>query len=209
MLEGWGAELLAGYLGHFVDIQKEQLRISLWSGEMHVTMHANAVHTLLAGMHPSTDKSLTWRHSGFAAWKSGVTLQNVKLKAEAFDYLQLPVDVKEGIVGRLQVQVPHSAACVPACPLARHDIACPQTVSASCAHCKQRDCLHVQVPWHPFTGRLLQIALSDVYLQVGPRKEADWEEGPAGKRAEVHGELNMRGELHSVLHAAYASHWVI
>lgn len=41
-----------------------------------------------------------------AAWKSGVTLQNVKLKTEAFDYLQLPFDVKEGVVGRLQVQVP-------------------------------------------------------------------------------------------------------
>lgn len=40
-----------------------------------------------------------------AAWKSGVTLQNVKLKVEAFDYLQLPIDVREGVVGRLQVQV--------------------------------------------------------------------------------------------------------
>lgn len=27
------SELLASYLGHFVDIQKEQLRVSLWSGE--------------------------------------------------------------------------------------------------------------------------------------------------------------------------------
>lgn len=44
---------------------------------------------------------------------------------------------------------------------------------------------YMQVPWHPFTGRLLQIALSDVYLRVGPREEADWEEGPAGKRAKV------------------------
>lgn len=42
-----------------------------------------------------------------------------------------------------------------------------------------------QVPWHPFTGRLLQIALSDIKIRVGPRDEADWEEGPAGKRGKV------------------------
>lgn len=32
MFESWVSELLASYLGHFVDIQKEQLRVSLWSG---------------------------------------------------------------------------------------------------------------------------------------------------------------------------------
>ena len=32
MFEGWASELLASYLGHFFDIRKEQLRISLWSG---------------------------------------------------------------------------------------------------------------------------------------------------------------------------------
>lgn len=33
MFEGWASELLASYLGHFFDVRKEQLRISLWSGE--------------------------------------------------------------------------------------------------------------------------------------------------------------------------------
>jgi len=33
MFEGWASELLASYLGHFFDVKKEQLRISLWSGE--------------------------------------------------------------------------------------------------------------------------------------------------------------------------------
>ena len=32
MFEGWVSELLASYLGHFIDVQKEQLRVSLWSG---------------------------------------------------------------------------------------------------------------------------------------------------------------------------------
>jgi hypothetical protein len=33
MFEGWVTEYLASYLGHFCDLQKEQLRISLWRGE--------------------------------------------------------------------------------------------------------------------------------------------------------------------------------
>lgn len=33
MFEGWVADLLATYLGRFVDVQKDQLKISLWGGE--------------------------------------------------------------------------------------------------------------------------------------------------------------------------------
>lgn len=33
MFEGWVADLLASYLGHFVNIKREQLRISLWQGD--------------------------------------------------------------------------------------------------------------------------------------------------------------------------------
>jgi hypothetical protein len=32
MFEGWAADLVAAYLGKFVDVQRDQLRISLWSG---------------------------------------------------------------------------------------------------------------------------------------------------------------------------------
>jgi hypothetical protein len=32
MFEGWAADLVATYLGKFVDVQRDQLRISLWSG---------------------------------------------------------------------------------------------------------------------------------------------------------------------------------
>ncbi len=32
MFEGWLADLLAGYLGHFVNIKREQLRFSFWQG---------------------------------------------------------------------------------------------------------------------------------------------------------------------------------
>lgn len=33
MFEGWASEYLANYLGHFCDLQQDQLRISLWRGE--------------------------------------------------------------------------------------------------------------------------------------------------------------------------------
>ena len=39
-----------------------------------------------------------------AAWRTGFVLENVRLKVEAFDYLQLPFNIKEGVVGRIQVQ---------------------------------------------------------------------------------------------------------
>ena len=44
-----------------------------------------------------------------AAWKTGFVLDNVRLKVDAFDYLQLPFEIKEGIVGRIEVQ----ASCLP------------------------------------------------------------------------------------------------
>ena len=34
-----------------------------------------------------------------------MTLENVRLKVEAFEYLQLPINITEGCIGRLVVQV--------------------------------------------------------------------------------------------------------
>jgi hypothetical protein len=34
MFEGWASNFLATYLGQFLDLQREKLRISLWSGEL-------------------------------------------------------------------------------------------------------------------------------------------------------------------------------
>ncbi|GIL46442.1 hypothetical protein Vafri_3434, partial [Volvox africanus] len=68
MFEGWASEFLAASLGRFVDVQRDKLRISLWSG-------------------------------------SGV-LENVRLRAEAFDYLNLPFAIHDGVVGRLRIKIP-------------------------------------------------------------------------------------------------------
>ncbi len=32
MFEGWLGEIIARFVGHFLDVKKEQLRVSLWSG---------------------------------------------------------------------------------------------------------------------------------------------------------------------------------
>jgi len=62
-------QVLAGYLGHYVkDMQREQFRIGLWSGE--------------------------------------VLLENMDLRLEAFDYLQLPFSIKQASVGKLRIIVP-------------------------------------------------------------------------------------------------------
>jgi hypothetical protein len=34
MFEAFVADLLASYLGHFLDVKREKLRISLWSGDL-------------------------------------------------------------------------------------------------------------------------------------------------------------------------------
>ena len=49
MFEGWATEYLASYLGHFCDLQKEQLRISLWRGEFAACW---------CGAHPDSSKGV-------------------------------------------------------------------------------------------------------------------------------------------------------
>ncbi len=39
-----------------------------------------------------------------AAWRTGFSLENVSLRADAFDYLQLPFKLLSGRAGRIQVQ---------------------------------------------------------------------------------------------------------
>ena len=41
-----------------------------------------------------------------------MTLENVRLKLEAFEYLQLPFNITEGCIGRLVVQVSHAAHAI-------------------------------------------------------------------------------------------------
>ena len=95
MFEGWLADLLAGYLGHFLDVKREQLRLSLWSG---VTWQCSTTYK----KHASIVANHAWL---FAVWSTGFVLENVALKLEAFDYLQLPFAVSEGCIGQLKVQV--------------------------------------------------------------------------------------------------------
>jgi len=44
-----------------------------------------------------------------AAWQAGLTLDNVNLRADAFEHLQLPVRLLHGSVGRVEAQVPWQA----------------------------------------------------------------------------------------------------
>lgn len=131
MFEGYASELLASYLGHFFDVKKEQLRISLWSGKPRNTDSetnlaistpdklANCCSVVDGRLYTFCNKfemfrALLWKRfsrqrcrwdAGDAAWSTGVVLTDLKLKTEAFDNLQLPFAIQEGRLGRLEVQV--------------------------------------------------------------------------------------------------------
>ncbi|KAE9461490.1 hypothetical protein C3L33_06604, partial [Rhododendron williamsianum] len=78
MFEGLVRQLLLGYLGRYIkDIQKEQLKITVWNGEFITFCYAEEV-----------------------------LLENVELILEAFDYLQLPFALNQGRVGRLSIKIP-------------------------------------------------------------------------------------------------------
>ncbi|KAK1305597.1 hypothetical protein QJS10_CPA10g00685 [Acorus calamus] len=77
MFERLVSQLLEGYLGRYIDIQKEQLKILLWNAEVSYNLFAEEV-----------------------------LLEKVELRIEAFDYLQLPFSLKQGQVGRLSIKIP-------------------------------------------------------------------------------------------------------
>jgi hypothetical protein len=49
------------------------------------------------------------RISLWSAWRTGLTLENVLLRLDAFEHLQLPVELLHGSIGRIQAQVPWRA----------------------------------------------------------------------------------------------------
>lgn len=122
-------------------------------------------------------------------------LEDVQLRVEAFEYLQLPFVIKEGSVGRLKLQV-----CAPTqqqrAPPGDPALCCAALVqphagrqqlrfsptTASCCLCVS-SCM--QIPWGRWRGGPLVVELSDVVLCVAPREESDWEEGPALRRAQA------------------------
>lgn len=95
MFESYIADVIASTLGRYLDVQRDQLRISLWSGERasiaeHMVCCFLALHHLTLG-DPGA-------HAG-----QGV-LENVKLRPEALDHLQLPIKIRHGSVGKLKLQ---------------------------------------------------------------------------------------------------------
>lgn len=88
MFEGLVRQLLAGYLGRYV--KDLQLKIGLWNGNL------NSLSRL-------RDRKIIWFRShefnSFSFhWSEEVLLENVELILEAFDYLQLPVALKQGLL---------------------------------------------------------------------------------------------------------------
>lgn len=96
-------DVITRFVGHFLDVRKDQLRVSLWSGE--TTQLTGSIERLNMSMLGSRRPHVLL-HAG---WSTGLTLENVRLKVEAFEYLQLPFNITEGRIGRLVLQVCHAA----------------------------------------------------------------------------------------------------
>ena len=94
MFEQWASDFIASYLGRFIDLQPEKLRISLWNG------------TKLLQQPIASVPHLAFL---FSAWRTGLSLENVNLLPHAFNQLGLPFQIETGVVGHVQAIMPWKA----------------------------------------------------------------------------------------------------
>jgi hypothetical protein len=155
-------DALANSLGRILDISREQLRVSLWSGAppfwgpcwalpgpcrwvpacRRTAVVQPASHNPLLP-YPS---SICRRPLTFcAAWRTGLTLEDVGIRRDAFEQLQLPVALVSGRVGRVAAQVPWATLRTLRSPVV--------------------------------------VELADVRLRFALRRDEEMEEGPGGERA--------------------------
>ncbi|KAK3264654.1 hypothetical protein CYMTET_26622 [Cymbomonas tetramitiformis] len=66
------------------------------------------IYHILAGYLGHYVRDLQREQLRIGLWKGVVLLENVELRLEAFDHLQLPFAIRSGTIGRLQLQVPWS-----------------------------------------------------------------------------------------------------
>jgi len=52
-------------------------------------------------------------------------------------------------------------------------------------------CPVLQIPWRALGSQPVVVELTGVWLVAAPRDESDWEEGPAGRRAEAAKEAQL------------------
>lgn len=135
MFEGWAADVLASYLGKYLDLPRDRLRISLWGGGLYcqhclVFLHSSKCHCLIAACNAAktqprrgcmlcvqprlghASKCTQLRNTMLVYCAGEGILEDVQLRVEAFEYLQLPFAIKEGSVGRLKLQVRCNASAV-------------------------------------------------------------------------------------------------
>ncbi|KAG6546751.1 hypothetical protein Mapa_011940 [Marchantia paleacea] len=69
-------------------------------------MFEGLLYQLLAGYLGQYVKDIQREQFRIGLWSGQALLENVELRLEAFDYLQLPFSIKQGTVGKLRFQVP-------------------------------------------------------------------------------------------------------
>lgn len=104
MISNFVADVLAKYLGAVIDVNKEKLRVSLFQGAF---FRQNIPPLLppsssLAHTHDLSPPLTHFLHAG-------IQLENVRLRPEFVDELDLPVKLLKGSIGSLKVQLPYTA----------------------------------------------------------------------------------------------------
>lgn len=93
MLEGLVAWVLNNYLGKYVEnLNTDQLSVALLSGRPLWSV--------------SSFYSSRIRKTGLLWFPGKVELENLPLKKDALRHLGLPVEIKAGFIGKVQLQVP-------------------------------------------------------------------------------------------------------
>ncbi|CAM6098991.1 unnamed protein product [Calypogeia fissa] len=71
-------------------------------------MFEGVLYQLLAGYLGHYVKDINREHFRLGLWSGEALLENVEIRLEAFDHLQLPFAIKQGFVGKLRLQLPWS-----------------------------------------------------------------------------------------------------
>ena len=120
-----------------------------------------------------------------AVWSTGFVLENVTLKLESFEYLQLPFAISEGCIGQLKVQVGRLRRIAWTTAYL-----CGILLSPGIHPLLSR--LKLQVPLLALRSRAFVVHLSGIKLVAQPRPDADWDMGALGSGAR---QLSCQSEL--------------
>ena len=227
MFESWLGEIITRFVGHFLDVKKEQLRVSLWSGELRTyddlyssegKLNKSHIQTLHCQLLLYVFTRLTLDALGCptrlehrpGAGERPPEGGSVRVLAASIQH-QGGLHWSPGSAGLFgpTSHVPHGYTLLTHAYLSPHD--CAILFEKACAAMlsgiegrTRTIWAPGQVPWRALQSRPVVVELSDVWLCACPRTEEEWEEDLAGQRAKVclHSRPYAQGCTYDNVHAS-------